>query len=100
MNSLHTAKRIFNSLSHPYQIQSVAISCELRAFFSKDSNNCIEFWNCSYTFYWIRIPRVSTLSPSFLVNLLGISIIRVKVILPYRYEECPSKWQILEGEIS
>ena len=100
MDSLHTTKRIFNSSSYSYQIQSVEISHKLGTFFYKDSNNCIEFWDCSYTFYWIRIPRVLTLSPPSLVNLLGISIIRVKAILPYHFGECPSKWQIIEGEIS
>jgi len=40
---LHIAKRIFDSLSHPYQIHSVAISYELRDFFLKDTNNYIEF---------------------------------------------------------
>jgi len=46
MDSLHTAKRIFDSLLHPYQIYSAAIFHELRDFFLKDTNNCIEFWNC------------------------------------------------------
>jgi len=40
---LHTAKKIFKSLSHLYQIYSAAISQELREFFRKDNNNCIEF---------------------------------------------------------
>ena len=43
---LHTIKRIFDSLSHSYQIHSTAISYELRNFFLKDINYCIEFWNC------------------------------------------------------
>ena len=42
-DSLYTAKRIFDSSSHPHQIYSVAISCKLRDFFSKDSNNHIDF---------------------------------------------------------
>jgi len=52
MDSLHAAKRIFDFSSHPYQIQSVAISCELKVFFSKDSNNHIEFWDCSSKQKW------------------------------------------------
>ena len=35
IDSLHTAKRIFDSLMHPYQIHSAVISCELCEFFSK-----------------------------------------------------------------
>ena len=43
MNSLYTAKRIFDSLLYPYQIYFAAISHELRDFFLKDTNNCIKF---------------------------------------------------------
>ena len=42
-DSLHTAKRIFNSSVHPYQIHLATISQELRELFSKDSHNCIKF---------------------------------------------------------
>ena len=46
-DSLHVAKKIFDSSIHPYQIHSTVISQELRDFFKRDSNNCIDFWNCS-----------------------------------------------------
>ena len=36
-DSLHIARRIFDSSTHPYQIHSAFISIELREFFSKDS---------------------------------------------------------------
>ena len=42
-DSIHAAKRIFDFLSHPYQIHSATISYELRSFFLKDINNCIKF---------------------------------------------------------
>jgi len=45
-DSIHAAKKIFDSLSYSYQIHLVAISDELREFFQKDSNNSIEFWDC------------------------------------------------------
>ena len=51
-NSLHTTKRIFNSLVHLYQIHSAVISQELREFFSKDSCNYIEFWDCPSKQKW------------------------------------------------
>ena len=47
IDSLHTAKRIFDSLMHLYQVYSAAISYELQEFFSKNNNNCINFWDCS-----------------------------------------------------
>ena len=43
IDSIHVAKRIFDSLVHPYQIHSVAISCELREFFKRSIDNSIEF---------------------------------------------------------
>jgi len=51
-NSLHATKKIFNSSVHPYQIYSAAISQELREFFSRDSYNCIEFWDCPSKQKW------------------------------------------------
>ena len=44
-DSLHAAKRIFDFSLHLYQIHSAMISHELREFFLKDNNNCIEFWD-------------------------------------------------------
>jgi len=32
-NSIHAAKKIFDDKSHPYQIHTTAILCELRQFF-------------------------------------------------------------------
>jgi len=51
-NSLHIARKIFDSSTHPYQIHSAAISSELREFFSKDSTNCIKFWDCPSKQQW------------------------------------------------
>ena len=51
-DSLHIARRIFDSLTHPYQIHSVAILSELREFFFKDSQNHIEFWDCPSKQQW------------------------------------------------
>jgi len=36
-DSLHIARKIFDSSTHPYQIHLAVISMELREFFSKDS---------------------------------------------------------------
>ena len=45
-NSIYTAKNIFNTWSHPYQGQAVAILSNLCQFFEKNQNNLIEFWEC------------------------------------------------------
>ena len=51
-DSIHAAKRIFNSSSHPFQIHMSLISGELRKFFAKDYNNSIEFWDCPSHCKW------------------------------------------------
>ena len=51
-DSFYAAKRIFDSLVHLYQIHLAAISCELREFFSRNSNNCIKFWDCPNKQNW------------------------------------------------
>ena len=45
-DTIHFARRIFDFLSHSYQLQSIAISQDLRVFFNKNSNNSIDFWDC------------------------------------------------------
>ena len=52
MDSIHAAKKIFNSSLYPYQIYSSAISCELRDSFEQNSNNSIEFWDCPSSYKW------------------------------------------------
>jgi len=42
-DSLHAAKKIFESSIHPYQIHSAAISHELREFFIMSNDNYIKF---------------------------------------------------------
>ena len=46
-DALHKAYIIFESNNHPYQLQSITISKELRTFFNQQLNNSIEFWDCS-----------------------------------------------------
>ena len=45
-DSIHAAKKIFDSKSHPFQSHTVAILNELQNFFIKDRKNSIEFWEC------------------------------------------------------
>ena len=46
-DSIHMAKKIFNTLSYPYQDHVVAILSELHRFFAINQSNSIEFWECS-----------------------------------------------------
>ena len=64
-DSLHATKRIFNSSAYPYQIYSTAISHKLRDFFSKNANNCIEFWDFSSKQKWPLHSLIDKNSKSF-----------------------------------
>ena len=57
-DSLHITRKILDFSTHPYQIHSVAISMELREFFSKDSQNHIKFWNCPSKQQWVLYQLV------------------------------------------
>jgi len=71
-DSLHAARRIFDSSVHPYQIYSAAISQKLREFFSKDTYNHIKFWDCPSKQKWPlhysvdKDTKISVSTPSFL----------------------------------
>ena len=45
-NSIHTAKKIFDSISYPYQSQAMAILSNLHQSFTRNQSNSIEFWKC------------------------------------------------------
>jgi len=69
-DSLHIARKIFDSSTHPYQIHSAAISIELREFFSKDSQNHIKFWNYSSKQQWILHQLVNKETKNIVSTLL------------------------------
>ena len=64
-NSIHAAKNIFSSSSHPYQLHSTAILSKLWWFFNKSRDNSIEFWECSSHFKWRLHNDVDKDSKSF-----------------------------------
>ena len=45
-DSIHAAKKIFNSKSHPLQLHTTVILQELQEFFNSNCINSIEFWEC------------------------------------------------------
>ena len=64
-DSIHTAKKIFNSDSHPYQLHSVVILHELQKFFNSNLDNSIEFWECPSCLKWRFHRNVNKDSKSF-----------------------------------
>jgi len=51
-DAIPAAKRIFDTSCHPFQLHSIAISRDLRAFFSRDPRNSITFWDCPSDDNW------------------------------------------------
>ena len=51
-DSIHAAKRIFNSSIYSFQTHSASISKELRKFFLTNNDNSIAFWECSSQYDW------------------------------------------------
>ena len=64
-DSIHTAKKIFDSGSHPHQIHSAAILSKLRTFFSSNESNTIEFWECPNKLRWRLHSDIDKDSRSF-----------------------------------
>ena len=68
MDSIHAAKKIFNSKSHPFQIHTSAILGELQKFFNSNNANSIEFWECPSRIKWRFHHDVDKDSKSFMVT--------------------------------
>jgi len=74
-DAIHTAKKIFDCGSHPYQIHSAAILRELHTFFSSNESNSIEFWECSSKLRWRfhlnanKDSKAFSVTPSYLTKL-------------------------------
>ena len=54
---IHTAKKIFDTKSHPYQIHTLVILNKLRQFFTRCQDNHIEFWECPSVIYKSTCPE-------------------------------------------
>jgi len=46
IDAISAARCIFDSFNHLFQLYSITVSQDLRAFFNKNSNNMISFWDC------------------------------------------------------
>ena len=69
-NSIHAAKKIFDSKSYPYQLHTTAILQELHWFFAKDQNNSVEFWEYPSHLKWKLYQAVDKDSKSFTPQLI------------------------------
>ena len=64
-DSIHVAKKIFNSESHPFQLHTIAILHELQEFFNSNCINSIEFWECPSCLKWRLYHDIDKDSKSF-----------------------------------
>jgi len=69
-DSIHTAQKIFDPSSHPFQTMSAAILLDLRDFFNRSDNNSIKFWECPSCLKWVLHNRVNKETKSF--NLMPL----------------------------
>ena len=74
---IHSAKRIFNSLSYPFQIHTMSILCELQNFFELNQDNLIKFWKCPSQCNWSLHKEVDK---------------ETKLFNPISYYPCKSSW--------
>jgi len=68
-DSIHSAKRILNYSSHPFQIHMASISHKLRNFFDNSWNNVIEFWECPSCCEWSLYRAVNRETKTFQLKL-------------------------------
>ena len=64
-DSIHAAKKIFDSKLHPFQTHTSAILSELCHFFNVNQENSIEFWKCPSCLKWRFHYEVDKDSKSF-----------------------------------
>ena len=64
-DSIHTAKKIFDSSSHPFQCHLALILSELQSFFISSPDNSIKFWKCLSCLRWKFHHNVDKDSKSF-----------------------------------
>lgn len=69
-NSIHMARKIFNTSSHSLQKQAALILNDLRAFFNHYHENTIEFWKCPSKYEWKLHKCVDIETKSFNLTLL------------------------------
>ena len=69
-DSIYVAKKIFDSLSHPYQVHAVTILSDLHHFSASNQNNSIEFWECPSRLNWNLHKVVNKDSKAFNPSLI------------------------------
>ena len=93
-DSLHVAKRIFNLFPHLYQLQSAAISYELRDFFHKGINNSIEFCDCPSKEDWYLYSAVDKDSKNFSILTYFPSMFSQDFSKKHIYNNIISQWKM------
>ena len=69
-DSIHMARKIFDSSSHPFQTMLATILSDLHDFFNRSNDNSIEFWECPSHLKWVLYNKVDKETKSFNLTLL------------------------------
>ena len=64
-NLIHTTKKIFNTIFHPYQVHTAFILNKLCTFFSYHQENLIKFWKYSNCSNWALYKAIDKEIKSF-----------------------------------
>ena len=94
-DALHATRCIFDLSYHSYQLHSIAVSINLRAFFSKSSSSSITFWNYPSSAKWPLHSAADKETKQFKIDL----VFPCKSLWDFRKkEECNSilqQWQMI-----
>ena len=94
-DSIHAAKKIFDSESHPFQIHTTAILSELRKFFNSNDTNSIEFWECSSKLKWRFYKDIDKDSKSFTVTLIYLCKIFWDFCKKFDSDDIINQWKMM-----
>jgi len=93
-NSIHVAKKIFDTSSDPLQKQAALILNDLRDFFNRHHENTIKFWECPSKCKWNLHKYVNIESKSFNLTLLFPNKNSWDFSKKYKCDDIISNWKM------
>ena len=94
-NSIHTARKIFDTLLHPFQIHIAIILKELCLFFSYNQENSIEFWECLSRCNWSLHKVVDKETKSFNPIFLFSCKLSWDFSKKNKYDNLTNRWKMI-----
>ena len=94
IDSLHTRKKIFDLLLHPFQSYPTFVLNELQVFFSHSQENMIKFWECLSHSKWHLYNTVDKNTKSFNPILLLSCKHSWNFSKKLEYDDIVNRWKI------